>query len=65
MKKHINADLFKLLIAFLIICASLKPDLSNAAIIYTEASFNRAGYTFITLPTANSNAPLIPPSFHL
>jgi len=31
MKKHINADFFKLLIAFLIICASFNPGLSDAA----------------------------------
>jgi len=31
MKKHINADFFKLLLAFLLICASLKPGLSDAS----------------------------------
>ena len=65
MKKHINADFLKLLIAFLIICASFKPGLADAATINTEASVNRASYTLFTLPTANSIAPLALPSFHL
>ena len=40
MRKHINADFFKLVIAFLIICASLKPGLSDAASTNSIAALN-------------------------
>lgn len=40
MKKHINADFFKLLLAFLLICASLNPGLSDAAETVANAHSN-------------------------
>ena len=65
MKKHINADFFKLLIAFLLICASLKPGLADAMTINTDTPFIRAENTAFTLSAINSSAPVILPYFRL